>query len=96
MSGGTSFFERKEIKDIIEVLKSEDDIKKQFTPRIAFWEERIKEIARLGIYSYIDRIVCSDKSSVTYFNQKTAELNQLDEEFRYIEDELVNQLKNLK
>lgn len=85
-------------KDIFPKYKSKiaDDIKKQFTPRIAFWEERIKEIARLGIYSYIDRIVCSDKSSVTYFNQKTAELNQLDEEFRYIEDELVNQLKNLK
>ncbi len=85
-------------KDIFPKYKSKiaDDIKKQFTPRIAYWEERIKEIARLGIHSYIDRIVCSDKSSVTYFSQKTAELNQLDEEFRYIEDELVNQLKNLK
>ena len=85
-------------KDIFPKYKSRiaADIKKQFTPRIAYWEERIKEIARLGFYSYIDRIVCSDKSSVTYVNQKTDELKQLDEEFRYIEDELVNQLKNLK
>lgn len=85
-------------KDIFPKYKSQlaEYIKAQFNPRIAYWEERIKEIARLGFHRYIDRIVCSDKSSVTYTNQKTAELNQLNEEFLYIENELVNQLKNLK
>lgn len=76
--------------------KLKEDIQKQYMPKIAFWEEKIREIARQGIHSYIDRIVCSDKSSVTYFNQKTEELNRLSEEFEYLKKELINQLANLK
>ena len=84
-------------KDIFPKYKSRiaDDIKKQFTPRIAYWEERIKEIARLGIYSYIDRIVCSDKSSAIYFRQGTTELDLLSEEFYYIKYRLEYWLHNL-
>ena len=62
----------------------------------AWWENEIKRIIDAGLYDYIDKIVCSDKSSVTYMSSNGGEFRQIQEEFQYLSKDLLNALGNLK
>lgn len=85
---------------------SKEDLKRlilaDYQKRVAYWENYItalKSSTNGGTGSfddYIDRIVCSDKSSATYYAQNNGELTLLQEEFDYIEQKLINQLSLLK
>ena len=63
----------------------------------AYWEGEIQRIISSGFEDYIDRIVCSDKSSATYFaNPTNGDFKLLQEEFQYLKNSLINALSNLK
>lgn len=73
-----------------------------YQKRVAYWENYLtllKSATNGGTGSledYIDRIVCSDKSSATYYAQNGGELTLLQDEFDYLEQKLINQLALLK
>ena len=59
----------------------------------------IKEVKDMGMHDYIDLVLCADKASATYYNQKDMELTQINAEWDYITDEtsgLLVALENLK
>ena len=65
--------------------------------RRAYWDAEIQRIISSGFEDYIDRIVCSDKSSATYFaNPTNGDFKLLQEEFQYLKNCLINALGNLK
>lgn len=61
-----------------------------------YYSEIIKNIIADGMADYIDKLVCSDKNSLTYFSKNNGETEQLIQEWNYIEQELLNALNNLK
>ena len=61
----------------------------------AYYETLIDGIIIAGKFDYIDTLVCSDKNSLTYYNQAKGEDKQLDEEWKFIEKQLKNALSNL-
>jgi hypothetical protein len=61
----------------------------------AYYEALVDDLITNGKFDYIDKIVCSDKSSLTYFLQNRTEASLLDEEFNYIKNNLKNDLNNL-
>ena len=63
---------------------------------VQYWEGVIKGVIEAGFEDYINRVVCSDKSSVTYFSRESGEVKQLQEEFQYIKNDLLTALANLK
>ena len=73
-----------------------------YSKRVAYWENHITSLKSVtnggtgSLEDYIDRIVCSDKSSATYYAQNGGELTLLQEEFDYLEQKLINQLSLLK
>lgn len=72
-------------------------ISTEFARRQEYWKVKIKEIADRGFHDYINKIVCSDKNSLTYFSKESSgEVQILQQEFKYIEVDLVNALQNLK
>jgi hypothetical protein len=74
----------------------------QYQKHVATWEGNITDLKSVtnggkgSFEDYIDRIVCSDKSSATYYAQNGGELTLLQEEFDYLEQKLINQLALLK
>ena len=80
------------------------EYKEQFKELIAqtysmnkiFWNGEIQRVINAGFEDYIDRIVCSDKSSATYFSSNSTETKQLQEEFQYINKDLLNALANFR
>lgn len=69
----------------------------EFARRQEYWKLRIQEVAQRGFHDYINKIVCSDKNSLTYFSKETGgEVQILQQEFKYIQDDLINALLNLK
>ena len=50
----------------------------------------------MGKMDYIDLILCTDKSSATYYSQKKMESAQIDAEWDYIVNELGNAIENFK
>lgn len=90
-----------------EVLpECKEDLKRlilaQYQKHVATWEGIITGLKSANnggtgsFEDYIDRIVCSDKSSATYYAQNGGELTLLQEEFDYLEQKLINQLALLK
>jgi len=71
-------------------------IKEQYGAKRAWWKDEINRIIQDGFANYIDRIVCANKQSTTYFTDNGGELKLLQEEFKYLTDLLLNQLENLK
>ena len=73
-----------------------------YQKRVAYWENHITSLKSAtnggtgSFEDYIDRIVCSDKSSATYYAQNGGELTLLQNEFDYLEQKLINQLALLK
>ena len=63
----------------------------------AYWDAEIQRIISSGFEDYIDRLVCSDKSSATYFaNPMNGDFKLLQEEFQYLKNSLISALGNLK
>jgi hypothetical protein len=71
-------------------------ISQTYSMKRAFWDSEIQRIISGGIEDYIDRIVCSDKNSVTYFANNSGETELLQKEFQYIKDSLLKALANFK
>ena len=72
-------------------------ISKTYSMNRTFWNSEIQRIINNGIEDYINCVVCSDKSSVTYFaNSNDSETKQLQEEFQYIKKDLLNALSNFR
>jgi hypothetical protein len=59
-----------------------------------YYEAIVDGIIANGKYDYIDRIVCADKNSLTYYTQKKGEDKRFDEEWKYITKQLKNALSN--
>ena len=72
--------------------KIKSDIKKRGKE---YYDLIIEGIIKAGKFDYIDTLVCSDKNSLTYYNQAKGEDKQFDEEWRFIEKHLKNALANL-
>ena len=90
-----------------EVLpECKEDLKRlilaDYSKRVAYWENYITSLKSVtnggtgSLEDYIDRLVCSDKSSATYYAQNGRELILLQEEFDYLSQKLINQLACLK
>ena len=62
----------------------------------AYYEALIQTVIAGGFDDYIDRVMCADKSSSTYKSQRKQELDQINDEWNYIQKNLLNTLKNLK
>jgi hypothetical protein len=60
----------------------------------AYYEAIVDGIIANGKYDYIDRIICADKNSLTYYTQAKGEDKRFDEEWKYIEKQLKNALSN--
>lgn len=71
-------------------------IKNVYGQKVAFWRAEIERIISDGFEDYIDKIVCSDKSSITYSSNNSGEYKLLQEEFQYIKNDLLNALDNLR
>lgn len=56
----------------------------------------VKDVCDMGKMDYIDLILCTDKSSATYYSQKKMESAQIDAEWDYIVNELGNAIENFK
>lgn len=56
----------------------------------------IEQLKQMGKEDYIDTILCTDKSSATYYAQRKHELTQIEDEWDYIENEFMNAIKNFK
>lgn len=63
-----------------------------------YYETLIDELKTNGKQDYIDKVMCSNKSSVTYYgnNGNTLETEFVDEEWTYIEEKFQDALKLLK
>lgn len=61
-----------------------------------FYVTKVQNMIDNGIHDYINCIVCSNKNSSTISSQNGGEWNQYLEEWKFIERDLVNSLKNLK
>lgn len=57
---------------------------------------RIQEIIDMGKMDYIDRVMCSNRSSSTYYSQRTYEASFVDDEWDYIENQLMNAVESFK
>lgn len=71
-------------------------ISQKYSMNKTYWNSKIQSVADAGFEDYIDRVVCSDKSSVTYFSNNSGETKQLQEEFQYIKKDLLNTLANFR
>ncbi len=56
----------------------------------------IKGIINDGLADYIDKVVCSDKNSLTYFSKQNAEKERFVKEWDFIVKDLVNSIENFK
>ena len=71
-------------------------ISTEFARRQEWWKLRIEQIINDGFHNYINKLVCSDKNSLTYFARESGEVAILTDEWAYIEKELYNALLNLR
>lgn len=59
-------------------------------------QARITEVTQMGKMNYIDRLMCANKTSATYYSQRTHEASFIDEEWDYIDNELMNAIQSFK
>ncbi len=60
------------------------------------YKSMVEEIISAGKEDYIDKLLCTDKNSITYKSKNNGELLQINEEWKYIAKSLVNALETLK
>lgn len=60
-----------------------------------FYVTKVQNMIDNGIHDYINCIVCSNKNSSTISSQNGAEWSQYLEEWKFIENDLINSLRNL-
>lgn len=63
---------------------------------LVYYETIVDGIIANGKFDYIDKIICADKNSSTYYSQAKDEGKCFDEEWNYIEKHLKNALSNFK
>ena len=56
----------------------------------------IEQLMNMGKDDYIDTVLCTDKSSATYYSQRKKELAQIEDEWDYIENEFMNAVRNFR
>ena len=56
----------------------------------------IEELKANGKQDYIDKVMCSHKSSVTYYSGNTMEAEFVDEEWAYLDEKFMDALQLLK
>ncbi len=63
-----------------------------------YFEHKINEISKAGLVDYINKVLCTDKSSTTYFTSGSAkaDFELIQKEFDYLQKYLFNALSNLK
>ena len=61
-----------------------------------YWRLKIEQIAKSGIDEYINRLLCSNKISTTYFQDNGGEIQVIREEFDFIQKQLYTILSTLK
>lgn len=61
-----------------------------------YWRLKIEQIAKSGIEEYINRLLCSNKISTTYFQDNGGEIQVIREEFDFIQKQLYTILSSLK
>lgn len=71
-------------------------IKQEFNKQQMYWKGNIDRYAAEGLASYINSIVCSNKSSVTYFSSESGEIKLIQQEFEFLSKSLYNALVSLK
>ena len=71
-------------------------IKNEFNKRQQYWESKINQMALDGLPDYINKIVCSNKNSVTYFSSEGGEIKLIQQEFDFLSKGLYNALISLK
>lgn len=57
---------------------------------------KINEVTQMGKMDYIDRLMCANKNSATYYSQRTHEASFIDDEWDYIETKLLNAVQTFK
>lgn len=60
------------------------------------WRNDIEGLASEGLDDYINKLLCTNKSSVTYNSSESGEIKLIREEFDYLSKSLYNSLLNLK
>lgn len=80
------------IKNIL-TKKIEDEIKSRGDN---FYITKMQNVIENGIHDYINCIVCSNKNSSTISAQNGAEWKQYLDEWKFIENDLINTLVNIK
>lgn len=61
-----------------------------------YWRLKIEQIGKSGIEEYINRLLCSNKISTTYFQDNGGEIQVIREEFDFIQKQLYTVLSSLK
>ena len=71
-------------------------IRETYMMKKAWWDEEIRRVIREGLDAYINKVVCSDKNSLTYMASNSGDFRQIQDEFDFLSNDLLNQLGNLK
>ena len=61
-----------------------------------YWHGKIDSKTKEGLEAYINKVVCSNKSSVTYFSSESGEIKLIQQEFDFLSKNLYNALVSLK
>lgn len=61
-----------------------------------YWELKINQIAQAGLADYINKLICANKNSVTYFSSESGEIKLIQQEFDFLSKGLFNALVSLK
>ena len=56
----------------------------------------IEQLMNMGKDDYIDTVLCTDKSSATYYSQRRRELTQIEDEWDYICNELLDAIRDFR
>lgn len=49
-----------------------------------------------GMADYIDKVVCTDKNSLTYFSKQNGETERFVKEWEFIQKDFINSIENFK
>ena len=71
-------------------------IRETYMMKKAWWDSEIKRVIDAGLEEYINKVVCSDKNSVTYMSSNSGDYRLIQDEFEFLSKDFLNQLGNLK
>lgn len=63
---------------------------------LTYYVDLVNDIIKAGKMDYIDKVICSSRSSLTYYaTENTPETDLIDKEWEFIKDSLIAVLKSL-